>query len=179
MPDLNIDDAVDEIGNDIFGQDVTENVTEEVVETEEPVVEQPVVEARPAPKSWAKEKHELWSKLDPAVQDQIELRETQALEGISAYKEYSGIGKQIRDVAAPYQQLLEQQGVDLPKAVSTLFAAHARLTTGSQEQRLAAYQELGRNLGLAQQTDIDPRVQVAIQAAQKPDNLLGTSNRRD
>src|SRR5689334_813713 len=39
-------------------------------------------QVRSAPKSWAKEQHEHWSRLDPKVQEYIELREKQMLDGL-------------------------------------------------------------------------------------------------
>lgn len=175
MPDLDIDKVTDEIGATLFG--ASEEVVEDapIVEDAPEIEDAPVVDApqvRAAPKSWAKEKHELWNQLAPEAQEQIELREKQILDGFSQYKEHSDVGKAIVSAAAPYQDMLRQQGIDAPKAFSTLLAAHARLTSGTPEQRMLAYQELGRNLGLSQPTQGDPMVQEAYRAAMQSQQAL-------
>lgn len=177
MPDVNIEDAVTQIGTDIFGaseettDDVTEIVTEEVEASpnNDTPIEQPTT--RPPPKSWAKDYHEHWGKLDPKAQEYIERREKEMLDGLGQYKTYSDLGKSIDRVVEPYKQYLEQNKVDAPQAISYLLAAHTRLTTGPVEQRLLAYQELGRSLGF-NDTKMDPSVQAALQAAQEAKSLV-------
>ena len=133
--------------------------------------EPPVVS--PAPKSWPKEMHDHWGKTPPEVQKYWETREKQMLEGLDQYKGAAQFGKAIQDVVTPYQHILQSQGVDAPRAVGALLQAHQRLTMGTVESRRAAYEELGRNLGLHTPTyangdatgtaqappPIDPRVQ--------------------
>ena len=110
--------------------------------TEQPAVRQP-------PKSWIKDQHERWSKIDPDTQQYIELREKQFLDGIDQYKGDAGYGKTMRDALAPYDAVIKAAGLDPPKAVQYLMNAHYRLTQGSPEQRMAAYQKLGADLGLS------------------------------
>lgn len=112
----------------------------------EPAAPQP----KAPPKSWAKEKHELWSKLAtvPDAQDYYEQREKQMLDGIEQYKEGAHFAKQMRDVMTPYKPILAAQGVDEPQAVQYLLNAHYQLTQGSNEARMAAFNRLGVNLGL-------------------------------
>ena len=105
---------------------------------------------RAAPKSWAKDYHEHWGKIDPKAQEYIELREKQMLDGLEQYKGDSGFGKTMREVMTPYKAILSAQGLDEPKAVAYLMNAHYRLTQGTLEQRQAAYKELGKNLGFAE-----------------------------
>jgi hypothetical protein len=114
-----------------------------------------------APNSWPKETHELWGKLSPEAQTQIEHREKQMSDGLNQYKEHYGFGKQMRDVLTPYKAIIDAQGINEPQAVQFLMNAHYRLTQGSPEQRQAAYMQLGKNLGLVEgvaDAEIDPNV---------------------
>lgn len=114
---------------------------------EPPVAAAPV--AKSAPKSWAKEMHESWSKLDPKIQEYIEKRENQIHEGIAQYREHHTLGKTLNDVISPYRPMIQAAGIDEAKAVATLLNAHYRLTQGSQEQRHAVWMQLGQDIGVA------------------------------
>jgi hypothetical protein len=119
---------------------------------------------RPAPNSWAAEMREHWGKIDPKVQEYVEKREQDFHKGLEQYKSTALYGKTVQDVIAPFQPILDQQGVDAPRAVQTLLQAHMRLTQGPDHARQAAYEELGRTLGLSPTGDgqaaapIDPTV---------------------
>lgn len=107
------------------------------------------VTPRQPPKAWQREKHEVWSKLDPAAQEYIELRERQMLDGLDQYKAEAHVGRNLREMFTPYQHMIQQAGLkDEMQAVQSLLQAQLRLTTGSEESRRAAYEGLGRNLGL-------------------------------
>jgi prefoldin subunit 5 len=179
---LNIEEASAGIAADLFGaepppedapiEDAPETPVSAVAETA------PVTETvqTPAPKSWAKETHELWTKLPPEAQNQVLKREQEMLSGLEQYKEHFSLGKTLNEVIAPYKPTLEAQGIDTPKAVGTLLAAHARLTQGSPEQRLHAYQELGRNLGLVQ-GQTDPALKAYEQRIERLESTLTQSQR--
>ena len=116
---------------------------------------------RQPPKSWARDKHELWSRLPADAQDYYETREKQFLDGLDQYKSEASFGKSLRDVMAPYRPMLAAQGLDEPTAVQYLLNANYRLTNGTREQRLAAYQKLGQDLQLADapaHADLPPEV---------------------
>lgn len=159
----------------------------EVVETPaEPAAQAAVAQPTPdpaapvtrtPPQSWSKETHELWTKLPPEAQEQIERREKQMLEGLSQYKDYYGVGKTLSDAIRPYQEVLKQQGVDEAKAVSYLLATHQRLTTGSPEARMAEYQRLGQALGFVAggapgSQPSDPMVKDALERTAKLERFL-------
>lgn len=141
-------------------------------------VDPPVVAARPAPKSWSKEKHEVWSKLPPEAQEQVELREKQMLDGLEAYKADSGMGKQMREIVTPYRALLASQGVDEGKAVSVLLNAHYKLSTLPPAERnnyfAALAQTYGVDLAQAQvpQQQVDPAVRDALARINKLEGAL-------
>ena len=156
---FDVDAGVAEIASGLgLGIEPDEPIEDEAIEAP---VEAPVVRA--APKSWAKETHEQWSKLDPRVQDQIEKREQDFHAGLEQYKEYNTFGKQMREVFTPYKALLESQGVDEAKAAQYLLNAHYRLINLPAEQKLSYLDSIARNyginLGLQQQAPVDPRYQ--------------------
>jgi hypothetical protein len=161
--EFDVDSAVNEIGAGL-GLGI-EPDTPEVPETPDTVVASPEVPETPetptvraAPKSWPKDMHEHWAKTDPKVQEYWETREKQMLDGLSQYQEHSGFGKTMKEAIAPFEQMIQQHGLDAPKAVQYLLSAHQRLTHGTPESKLAAYQQLGRDLGLGEQQQIDPTV---------------------
>lgn len=164
--EFNVDAAVEEIGAGLgLGTDEpdTPDTPEVPAATETPAApvtpETPAV--REAPKSWAKDTHEVWNALPDAAKAQIELREKQILDGLDQYKEHAGFGKQMREAVQPFEQMIRQHGLDEPKAVQYLLSAHQRLTHGTAESRMAAYQQLGKDLGLSTDPNappIDPTV---------------------
>jgi hypothetical protein len=177
--EFDVESAVEEIGAGLgLGMEETpddpelEAVAPEAKETETPETPAaPVV--REAPKSWAKETHEVWAKLPPEAQTQIELREKQILDGLDQYKTHAGFGKQMREAVAPFEQMIQQHGLDAPKAVQYLLSAHQRLTHGSPESRIAAYQQLGRDLGLDPNAPTpDPKYQALEQKVTKLESTL-------
>lgn len=135
--------------------------TEAVAKTIDPAVPQP----KQPPKSWAKETHELWGKVDPKVQEYVEKREKDFLDGIEQYKGDAGFAKEMRDVMTPYRPILAAQGINEPQAVQFLLNAHYQLTQGTPEARMTAFQTLGKNLGLIKGDEngepvaVDPAVQ--------------------
>ena len=163
---LDIEAGSAQIAGSLFGTEPEAPAPEEAGTTAEPPVSdapvegQPApVEVKPAPKSWGKETHDLWAKLPPEAQAQIEKREFEALNGINQYREHSELGKAMKDVVTPYLADIQAQGIDPPKAFASLLNAHYRLTRGSPESRAAAYRDLGVNLGLVQaqaQQHVDP-----------------------
>ncbi len=192
---FDMDSAVERLGNELFpepetpaeepatpAETVADALAEKPAETPAPAVAEtpaetpapPVTDAAAAPKSWPKEMHEHWSKTPPAVQQYWQTREKQMLDGLEQYKQAATFGKTFHDVVSPYQQDFVRHGVEAPQAVRFLLEANRRLTTGTQESRQQAYQELGRNLGLANQPQapadpaqpqpqIDPRIQTIEQ----------------
>tara|TARA_R110000868_G_scaffold201579_4_gene449076 strand:- start:538 stop:1518 length:981 start_codon:yes stop_codon:yes gene_type:complete len=176
--EFNMDAAVDSIGSDLGLDEPTDTpvddglglgASDDAVPVEPvepaPLEETPAPVAKQAPQSWAKEKHELWSKLPPEAQEYYEIREKQMLDGLDQYKEHSAFGKQMRDVMNPYKAFLTAQGVDEPKAAQYLLNAHYRLTNGSQEEKANHFRSLAQSYGIdlgglqpTEQAYVDPTV---------------------
>lgn len=108
-----------------------------------------------APKSWKKELHDAFGKLDPAVQDYILERETQVEQGFLSNKEHVEFGRKVRDVVTPYEAMLTSQGVDTPTALRYLLNAHYNLSHVDEGQRLQTF------LQVAKSYRIDPAKAIA------------------
>ena len=93
------------------------------------------------------------------------------LDGLDQYKENSGYGKQLRETLAPFRQVIDQAGMNDSQAVQFLMNAHMRLTSGTNEQRLAAYQELGKSLNLTEDTT-DPNIKPVIERLNRLEQSL-------
>lgn len=167
---FDMDAAVTRLGSSLFPAKETKSAMASVppepeldLSTPDPVT--PPVELTPVPKTWPKDMHEHWGTASKPVQDYLVKREQQMMDGIEQYKQSATYGKSLYDVIAPHQQALAQQGMDAPRAVAWLLEANHRLTQGSQADRLAAYQQLGKNLGFdaiaptTPQVPLDPQVQ--------------------
>lgn len=176
---LDVETVTDRIGASVFGPEATpaagaEQISETpgIAKAEDAApsaaatetVETPA--ALDPPKSWEKDMHPYWSKLDRKVQDYYIKREKQMLDGLEQYKQDAQYAKPFREVLTPYQQMLQSLNMPPQQAVDALFRAHMRLTTGTPEQRRQAYLDLGKNLqiqleqanGQAEQAVVDPKV---------------------
>lgn len=151
----------DDLANDLYPKSEAKESTEiteesELVEETE-VEEKEVKEARQAPQSWKKEMRDIYAKLPPEAQDYIELREKQMAEGIDRHNQDSKLGMAMRDAITPYKAEIARYNMDEATAVRNLLNAQYKLTNGSPEQRIAAYRELGKNLGFVQDEQGDDK----------------------
>jgi len=184
---IDIDAAADRIGASVFGPmsepAETPGLSEQAAPEPEAAVPQataPTPEAPKTydpPKSWKKEMHEYWTKLDPTVQGYFIEREEQLLNG---FKQFSPL----RDALQPHLDYLNKQNIQAPYAIDSLLKAHRMLTEGPIEQRRAYYQQLGKNLKIMdeamqaqgqQPAPVDPAVQ---QLQQKLSMLEDTIQQR-
>ena len=186
-PDFNIDNAAADIAADLgFGSnEPTETPVDDPVDhtpdlqTEAPVVEAPVTRA--PPKSWAKDYHEHWGKLDPAIQEYVEKREKQMLDGLDQYKTHNEFGAKLRPVFEPYRDFLQQNNLDEVKATQYLLAAQHRLATGDMETRRSMLQQLAQSYGIdlagapqsqQQGSQYDPQITPLLQKVNNLESVL-------
>ena len=164
---MDMDAAVDRIGDSIFRDEPSDEreEPEAAVEAEAPVAEAPPPVEVPeyaVPKTWPTDMHQHWGKMPKEAQQYWETREGQMMTGLEQYKETAKYGQGLRDILTPYKPILSAAGMDDNRAIATLLNAHYRLTQGTPESKLAAYRELGQNLGFgqaqaqAQQAPTDP-----------------------
>jgi hypothetical protein len=178
---LDINAAVEQIGRELFPPSPGSAATEPPARAPEPPAApdptptppaahtpEPTPEPEPGlevPKSWPEKMRQHWQKTPREVQEYWALREHQQVEGMDQYKKTAQFGDSIKQIITPYQAMIAAQGLDVPRAVERLLSAQQALTTGTPEQRLAAYQKLGRDLRLftegqdGTQAPVDPLVQ--------------------
>ena len=163
-PAFDMDAAVESIGSSLFSNSQASEDEAEQTEpeagaepSEKPAAAAPAPDttaepeapqARPAPKSWAKEKHEVWAKMPPEAQDYYLQREQQMHEGISAYKGDAEFGKQLKSVFEPYRPMLQAAGASEVQAVKFLLDAHARLSTAPAPEKAALFAKLAQDYGI-------------------------------
>lgn len=176
-PDEPMDDILDESVDEIK-EEVEEEIEEEIEEVEEKIEEE--VKKRAAPQSWKKDMHTIWEGMSPEAQDYIELRERQMREGVTARENDAKMGQIMRDVMAPYSNMLKGAGVDEPTMVKNLMNAHYLLSTSPPEQKANLIKQLangyGVNLSGEQAKDENPDV---IALRNDINTLKSTLNQRD
>lgn len=103
---------------------------------------------RAAPKSWAVEHHESWAKLDPKVQEYIELREKQMGEGVESFRGEAEYGRTLKKTIEPFLPDIQAMGATEAQAIQYLMGAHQMLQRGTAEQRGALFLKLARDYGV-------------------------------
>lgn len=156
---LDIDSAAADIAAGLFNDEPQERVTETAPQ-EEQTAPQTVDEYAEPPKSWAKEYHEHWAKIDQKARGYVYQREKQMLDGLEQYKQYNDFGKQLKPIYEPYKAYLQENGLDEVKATQYLLAAQHRLATGDNETRRQLIMDLAKSYN----------IDLAVNAASSPQN---------
>lgn len=141
----------------------------------EPVAEAPEIKA---PSSWKPEakaayiKAERGEALTPqeikVLTAEANRRESDFLKGLEEFKGHAQKARTYEQVIAPYQQTLQQLGVDAPTAISKLLQADHTLRHADPIQKAQYFQNLAREYGidLGQINEIpqqDPQTQYLMQ----------------
>lgn len=121
-------------------------------QTEKPAAPAATVEERlgvKRPDSWKKELWTLWDKLDagqPLTKEErkqyleyVHEREGQFTKGVSAYKAEAEHAKALQAAIAPYQPMMQQQGITPEKFITTLASVHQTLSSGNPQDKLKAF----------------------------------------
>lgn len=181
---LDIESTAGDIGRDLgFGEpesspqeNETDILSDLPPETGAPAA---ATSVREPPKSWAKEQHAVWAKMPPEAQDYYETREKQFHEGLEQYKGDAGLARQYRDAIAPYKAMIQAQGISETQAIQYLLHSQHVLTNGTPEERLAAYQKIGRDMGInlpAAGAPAEENIDPSILALRKDLDLLKTAD---
>lgn len=91
---------------------------------------------KPRPSSWKKDYDPHWETLAPELQDYIIQREGQFASGVSTYKQEAEHARALNDSIAPFLPIMQQHGVQPTQLIPNLLAAHTRLATGSQQDKV-------------------------------------------
>lgn len=118
-------------------------------EAKVPLEPQAVVEERPPrPSSWKKDYWDDWEKLDPKVAKYVEQREREYASGVSTYRQEAERAKEIFDVIAPYQQLIEKEGGTPARAVQQLLNTAALLRTSDPHTKAQLLLQVAQQYGV-------------------------------
>lgn len=119
-------------------------------------METPPVEDKPAvtgdiavaPKTWKPEAAAAWATIPESARQEILRREADMFRGIEGYKFDANIGKQMKDIVAPYEGIMKQAGINPFDQVKQLMEAHYTLATGSAAQKVQFMHKLATDYGV-------------------------------
>lgn len=101
-----------------------------------------------APTTWRPEAAAEWDKLPPTVQAEIAKREEDMFRGLEAYKGDATVGKTFNSAVAPFSGLLAQQQWEPMQLTHELMSAHAMLSMGTPDQKLAQVLAIADKYGI-------------------------------
>lgn len=145
----------DEGGEDDLGlgEVVSKDEVEDVVAKEPAAVTEPEATPAPAtvppadapPATWRKEASATWASLPSEAKAEILKREADIFKGLETYKADATFARGVKHVLAPYEQIMQQSGVNPVQHISGLLQAHHILATGTPQSKLAFFQQLARD----------------------------------
>lgn len=110
--------------------------------------QEPVVEAKQPPKSWKKDYHEHWSKLEPAIQEYVLQREDEYYRGVGTYKQNAEVGQQFMEAARPYEAVMRSLNVTPVQAFQALANADYTLRTADRATKAQLFAQLAQQYGV-------------------------------
>lgn len=129
----------------------------EAVEAKEKEEEpEPKPEEKPAPvdekiahppSTWTAKAKAEWSKIDPAIRQEIKRREASAAEGIKQYKDQAAYGERINKTLNPYQPFFKSKGVDPIRAIEDAVNLAYTLDTSSPQQKGVILARIAKQYG--------------------------------
>ena len=170
-------EAVSAIGAGLGFEDDEEDVGDDLglgepdskAEVEDAVVKEPAAAAEPeatsapttaavdaAPATWRKEASATWASLPSEAKAEILKREADIFKGLETYKADATFARGIKHVLAPYEQIMQQSGVNPVQHISGLLQAHHILATGTPQSKLAFFQQLARDYRIDLAPPADP-----------------------
>ncbi len=145
-------------------------------EPAQPAQPQEPAPVRKAPSSWKPAAQEAFLKADRGEQltaeeiklltQEAERRESDFHKGLSEFQGHSRRAKAYDDAIAPYQQHLQQLGVDAPTAITALMKADYTLRRSDPATKAAYFQQLAREYGIdlnQPAPQVDPQTQYLMQ----------------
>ncbi|QGH72932.1 MAG: hypothetical protein [Siphoviridae sp. ctdEk19] len=108
----------------------------------------PATTAQAAPRTWKPEAAAIWEQIPEAARAEIARREEDMFRGIEQYKEHAQFGHKLQKVLSPFMPVMQQHGVAPEALVGNLLNAHATLSFGKAEEKLALFQKLAQDYGV-------------------------------
>ena len=127
------------------------------------VVNSPTVAAIKAPDGWKESAKAKFAALDPEVQTEILRRERESHQKITSQDEDRTFGKQIKEIARPYEAIMRAEGADVATSFKALMNMAYVIRTGTPEQKkqilLTTARQYNVDLGIPlQQGPVDPQI---------------------
>ena len=119
-----------------------------VTDEKAPIAPEPTDPHASAPNTWKKDVAEKWGVLPPEVRAEVARREADFHKGIEGYKQAAQQAQSYNQVLAPYAQTLQQLNVTPEVAISSLFAADAKLRNGTPQEKAHYISILARDYGI-------------------------------
>jgi hypothetical protein len=79
------------------------------------------------------------------VKQEILKRESDIFKGLESYKADANFAKGVKHVLAPYDQIMQQSGINPLQHISGLLQAHHIMATGTPQSKLAFFQKLAQD----------------------------------
>lgn len=119
---------------------------------EEPLPgQEPVTPAKPHdayPNTWRRELADAWKTLPEPVREEIHRREGDFHNGIRQYRDAAQFGQGLAQEMLPYQQIMQQRGVQPRELVRDIMGTLNTFATGSDEQKAQALLRVAQDYGI-------------------------------
>lgn len=188
---MDIESVSDSIGEDLFPSNELEPEQEKEVKLEPEVKSEPEAKSEqkpetsqpatnPPPKTWRPDALLEWEKLSPTVQAEVLKREEDMFKGLEGYKAEAIVGRELKTIIAPYEEVFKQHNVNPMQTMQGLLQAHMVMSTGTPEQKQAVFQQIVSAYGLQNPEDapyIDPQISsLQNKINQLESQLMGFTN---
>lgn len=100
------------------------------------------------PDTWGKTAKEAWAALPPAVQQEVQKRETDIARGFQEIKAHKDISTGFQRLLEPYAHIIQHYGVDPWANTKTLLDSQAKLLFGSPQEKLMVVKAAAEAAGL-------------------------------
>lgn len=100
------------------------------------------------PDTWKKEAKEKWATLSPELRAEVRRREADIAKFVGESKPAIEVGRSFEKVITPYLEMFKQQNINPWDHTAGLLKAHAALTSGTPEQRVAMFRQLAADVGI-------------------------------
>ena len=140
------------------------------------------IKERKYPSSWKPDYKPHYEKLASnaeyaGILDEIDRREGEYHKGLEPYKQSAQFAQSIQRVMQPYQQTIQQFGMQPEQVIETLLRAEHQIRTGTPEQKLAQFMQLAQQYGvpidgLPEPRQIDPMVNQLYQRMTQQEAML-------
>ena len=101
-----------------------------------------------APDTWTKEAKAAWGSVPPEVKSELVKRENDYKQGLAQYRVPAEVGSAFEKIITPYLPVYQKFGVNPWDHIPQLLQAHAVMTYGQPEHRIAVFQQLARDAGI-------------------------------